>query len=60
LFHKDPVRQFFADTWPKSMNDDDARNDWKHAPKYTLDAMVKDMLEKLSIKLELTNKFTQK
>ena len=42
------------------MNDDDARNDWRHAPKYTLDAMVKDMLEKLSIKLELTNKFTQK
>eukprot|EP01080_Neovahlkampfia_damariscottae_P009516 gene9516-1723_t len=55
----DPVRQFFADTWPKSMNDDDARKDWKHAPNYTLDAMVQDMLEKLSIKLNLKNKFNQ-
>jgi nucleoside-diphosphate-sugar epimerase len=40
-------RQGFADSWPKSLDDSHARNDWKWKQEFDLDAMVKDMLENL-------------
>ncbi len=43
----DPLRQGFADSWPKSLDDSHARKDWKWKPKFELDLMVKDMLENL-------------
>lgn len=43
----DPLRQGFADSWPKSLDDSHARRDWKWKESYALDAMVKDMLENL-------------
>ena len=49
----DPVRQAIADSWPNSLDDSAAREEWGWNPKYNLDAMTKDMLEKLKVKLGL-------
>lgn len=43
----DPVRQAIADSWPDSLDVSAAREQWGFNPKYDLDAMTKDMLEKL-------------
>ena len=43
----DPLRQSIADTWPDSMDDRCAREEWDWQPKYNLAAMVKDMLENI-------------
>ncbi len=45
-------RQAIADSWPKSINDDTARNDWGWAPTFDLAGMTKDMLENLKTKLK--------
>lgn len=44
----DPVRQAIAESWPRHMDDSAARKEWGWQPDYDLDAMVDDMLEKLS------------
>lgn len=46
-------RQNIADSWPKSIDDSQARKDWGWKPEYTLEKMTKDMLEKLSAKLAI-------
>lgn len=48
----DPVRQSIADSWPRRMDDTAAREEWGWEPLYDLEAMVKDMLEHLSVKLD--------
>ena len=48
----DPVRQAIANSWPNSMDDSDAREEWGWNPEYDLEAMTKDMLEVLSKKLK--------
>ena len=47
----DPVRQAIADSWPRSLDDSAARAEWGWAPAYDLSAMTRDMLDKLSTKL---------
>ncbi|MEL7647361.1 MAG: L-threonine 3-dehydrogenase [Sedimentibacter sp.] len=47
----DPIRQEIADSWPNSLDDSAARQEWDWNPKYDLDSMTKDMLEKLRVKL---------
>ena len=47
----DPIRQEIADSWPNSLDDSAAREEWDWNPKYDLDSMTKDMLEKLKAKL---------
>lgn len=47
----DQVKQDIANSWPNSLDDTAAREEWGWNPKYDLDSMTKDMLEKLSIKL---------
>ena len=47
----DPIRQGIADSWPNSIDPTDAKEEWGFAPKYDLDLMTDDMLEKLSEKL---------
>ena len=49
----DPVRQAIADSWPNKMDDSAAREEWGWKPSYGLASMTKDMLEKLSKKLEI-------
>lgn len=47
----DPVRQAIAESWPNSLDDTAAREEWGWDPKFDIDAMSKDMLENLKIKL---------
>ncbi len=49
----DPIRQEIANSWPDSLDDSAAREEWGWNPKYDLDAMTKDMLEKLKTKLNI-------
>jgi len=49
----DPARQRIADSWPESLDDAAAREEWGWKPTYDLPAMVADMLEKLRAKLRL-------
>jgi len=51
-YNVDPVRQAIADSWPNHMDDSCAREEWGWSPEYDLDAMVKDMVEKLTEKLK--------
>ena len=46
----DPLRQAIAESWPNSLDDTCAREEWGWKPEYDLDAMTKDMLEKLKQK----------
>ena len=47
----DPVRQEIAESWPNSLDDTAAREEWGWSPKYDLEKMSKDMIEVLSKKL---------
>lgn len=51
VYDVDPLKQGIADSWPNMMDDSCARNEWDWKPAYDLDAMTRDMLEKLAIKL---------
>jgi nucleoside-diphosphate-sugar epimerase len=50
-YNVDPVKKEIAETWPNSMNDSAAREEWGWEPEYDLEAMTKDMIEVLSKKL---------
>ena len=45
----DPLRQSIADSWPNSLDDSAAREDWNWKPDYNLEMIVKDMLDKLKL-----------
>ncbi|HBD65026.1 MAG TPA: UDP-glucose 4-epimerase [Clostridiales bacterium] len=49
----DPIRQEIADSWPNSLDDSAAREEWDWNPEYDLNSMTKDMLEKLRVKLDI-------
>ncbi|NBB77767.1 MAG: NAD-dependent epimerase/dehydratase family protein [Bacteroidetes bacterium] len=40
-------RQAIAESWPDSIDDSAARNDWKWKPSHNLDSMSKDIIENL-------------
>ncbi|HRR01091.1 MAG TPA: L-threonine 3-dehydrogenase, partial [Candidatus Cloacimonas sp.] len=44
----DPVRQSIAESWPNSMNQTAAMEEWGWKPVYDLPAMTTDMLQVLS------------
>lgn len=50
------VRQGIADSWPNSLDDSAAREEWGWKPKYNLASMTTDMLEKLKQKLRIGDK----
>jgi len=52
----DPKKEGIAATWPNSMDDSAARTEWGWDPKYKLEEMVEDMLEKVSAKLGIAYK----
>lgn len=43
----DPRRQAIADSWPETLDDSAAREEWRWAPRYGLAAMTEDMLRQL-------------
>ena len=51
-YHVDPNRQAIADSWPDSLDDTAAREDWGWSPKYDLQAMTTDMLAALRVRKE--------
>jgi nucleoside-diphosphate-sugar epimerase len=48
---KPDFRQKIADSWPMTIDDSVARQEWGWKPKYDLSSMVKDMLDKLESRL---------
>lgn len=50
-YELDPLRQSIADSWPDSLDDSCARTEWDWKPEYDLDAMSKDMIKNLRVKL---------
>lgn len=51
-YNVDPIRQSIAESWPDSLDDSAAREEWGWNPKYDLASMTVDMLEKLREKLK--------
>ena len=47
-YEPDPVKQAIADSWPQTIDDSAAREEWGWRPDYDLAAMSLDMLEKLT------------
>ena len=50
-YQVDPLGQAIAESWPDSLDDTCAREEWDWNPQYDLDTMTKDMLEKLTAKI---------
>ena len=50
-YRVDPLRQAIADSWPESLDDGAAREEWGWRARWDLAAMTSDMLEKLRAKL---------
>jgi nucleoside-diphosphate-sugar epimerase len=50
-YQVDPLRQSIADSWPRSLDDAAARDDWGFAPQFDLSAMTADMLARLRDKV---------
>ena len=47
-YEVDPLRQAIADSWPRSIDDSAARNEWGWQPRFDLQSMCDDMIEKLT------------
>jgi nucleoside-diphosphate-sugar epimerase len=52
-YNVDPIRQAIADSWPNSIDDAAAREEWGFKTNFDLASMTTDMLEKLREKLNL-------
>lgn len=52
ISYEPDFRQGIADTWPQSIDDSKARNDWGWTPKFGLEEMVSHILAKLPAHLE--------
>jgi len=50
-YQPDPVRQAIADSWPESIDDSAATEEWGWKPAWDLDGMTKEMLDRLSERL---------
>ena len=47
----DPVRQSIADSWPTSLDDSKAREEWGWEPEYAIRDLAEDMYLNLTKKL---------
>jgi nucleoside-diphosphate-sugar epimerase len=45
-YRVDPVRQAIADSWPRSLDDSAARDDWNWSPRFDIKTMTADMLSR--------------
>ncbi len=53
-YQVNPLLQNIADSWPDSLDDTCARAEWGWMPKYNLESMTREMLEKLKEKINKT------
>jgi nucleoside-diphosphate-sugar epimerase len=58
ITYKPDSRQQIADSWPQSIDDSTAQQDWGWKPNYDLDAMTEDMLLNLK-KMKAEQSFAQ-
>jgi nucleoside-diphosphate-sugar epimerase len=52
-YEVDPVRQCIADSWPNSIDDSAAREEWGFNASYDIASMTEDMISKLKTKLNI-------
>lgn len=50
IHYQPDFRQHIADSWPSSINDSEARNDWNWNHQYDLEKMTKEMISQLQKK----------
>lgn len=50
ITYQPDFRQQIADSWPKGIDDSEARKNWGWTPKFFLSEMTKDMIKNLSLK----------
>jgi nucleoside-diphosphate-sugar epimerase len=55
MYQSDPVKQAIADSWPNSMDDRCAREEWGWSPKYDMKRMTAHMLDALRKKKHQQN-----
>lgn len=55
MVYKPDFRQHIADSWPNSINDNEAKLDWGWISNYDLHAMTKDMVKHLKVKYKTEN-----
>lgn len=51
-YQPDPFRQNIADSWPMSIDDSDAQEEWGWKPQFSLKNMTEDMIKRLTKKLD--------
>jgi threonine 3-dehydrogenase len=51
-FAPDHLRQGILDSWPRALDDTNARRDWSWKPQFDLDAMTDDLVPKLRAMIE--------
>ena len=51
-YEVDPIRQAIADSWPNKMDDSEASLQWGWQPEYDLTAMTREMIDKLSRRIQ--------
>lgn len=51
-YEVNPMKQEIADSWPDSLDDSAAREEWGHEPRFDLDKMTKSMLEEIKKKVD--------
>ena len=51
-YNVDPVKDQISRSWPNSLDDTCAREEWGWKPEWDLESMTKDMLEKVAAKLK--------
>lgn len=51
----DPVRQAIAESWPRSLDDTAARQEWSWSPEYDLESMTRDMIAHIGEKVQRAN-----
>ena len=54
ISYKSDFRQKIADSWPSSINDEHAQNDWEWKEEYDLKKMTEDMIINLKNKYKIT------
>ncbi|MFT5538707.1 MAG: nucleoside-diphosphate-sugar epimerase [Alphaproteobacteria bacterium] len=51
-YEVDPIRQAIADSWPLTIDDSAAHEEWNWQPSYTLESMTKNMIDVLRRKVK--------